>query len=126
MRRSASRLAVLVLLLSGLLQSLAAAQGSRCARTSSPAPAPGAGAPSVGAAQALAAQHPLHLEGEHSSVPSTEEAGTVTAPCVLAAILPAEGRDPAPASRARRLLAPGDLPPPSFLIQSLFRPPRLS
>ena len=126
--RPVNRLAVLVLLLTGLLQSLASAQGMTCARTHSPAHvAEQPVGPAVDdAVSASEGQHPLAIEHAHSTIPQPDAAGVPSALCGTAAVLPAERRLPSPAAMARHLLPPGDLPPASFLVPSLFRPPRLS
>ena len=126
--RQVNRLAVLVLLLSGLLQSFAAAQGMTCARTHSPAHvAPQPVGPAVGGAESASdGQHLVAIEHEHSSIPQSNGTSAPSAASCGAAALPVERRWPSPAPTARHLLTPGEFPPASLLIQSLFRPPRLS
>ena len=120
-------LTVLVLLLSGLLQPLAVAQGVTCARSHASGQAaeqpsgPGSD-DGVGAADASRA---VSIEHTHDPAPQPDEPGVPAGPCGVAA-LPAERSQSSPVTTARHLLPPGDLPPASLLVQSLFRPPRLS
>jgi hypothetical protein len=123
-----SRLAVLVLLFSGLLQSLVSAQGITCARTHSAAQvAQQPVGPAVeGPVSASGGQHLLALEHEHSSIPQPDAAGALSASCGVVAVLPAERRLLSPAAKVRHLLPPSELPRASLLVRSFFRPPRLS
>jgi hypothetical protein len=120
-------LTVLVLLVSGLLQPLAAAQGVMCGRTHAPAQAAQRSAdPTVGFVASMAdGPRDSSIDHQHSSIPQPDETSAPSVPCGVAA-LPAERSMPSPNTRARHLLPAGDLPPASLLIQSLFRPPRLS
>jgi hypothetical protein len=114
-------LTVLVLLLSGLFQSLAVAQGVTCARTHAPVQA----AEQPSGSDAADGPRAVSVEHAHDPAPQPDEPGVPAAPCGVAAI-PSERSHSSPVTTARHLLPPGDLPPASLLIQSLFRPPRLS
>jgi len=121
--RRINLLTALALLLSGLLQPLAAAQGVPCTRTHAPAQeavhaVDGPASESEGP-RAISAPH------QHDSIPQPGAAGAPSASCGVAAV-PSGQRLPSPAVTARQLLPQGDLPPASLLIESLFRPPRLS
>lgn len=116
-------LTALALLLSGLLQPLAAAQGVTCTRTH--APAQEAGHVVDGSASESEGSRVVPTPHQHDSIPQPDAAGAPSAPCGVASI-PSEQRLFSPAVQARQLLPAGDLPPASLLIQSLFRPPRLS
>src|SRR5690606_9699229 len=61
----------------------------------------------------------------HDRGPLPDAASASSASCGVAAIA-SEQRLPSPAATARQLLHLGELPPASLLIESLFRPPRLS
>lgn len=120
-------LTTLVLLLSGLLQSLAVAQGVTCARAHAPSQA--AEQPSGPEVDVVAdvagGPRAASVEHAHDPAPQSEALGIPAAPCGVAAPSPEQSHS-SPVATARHLLPPGDLPPASLLIQSLFRPPRLS
>jgi hypothetical protein len=115
-------LATLALLLAGLFQPLAAAQGSTCARTHPAADVvQQAGSTVEGVALHDAAADkddlPNPLQPQHAGAPSGA--------CSTAAVAPERESLPR-TTTARHVLPAGDLPPTNLLLQSLFRPPRLS
>lgn len=118
-------LTALVLLLSGLLQPLAAAQGVTCARKHAPAQEAPVRAALDGSTSASYGSGVVSSPHQHDSIPQPDAAGAPSASCGVAAI-PSEQRLSSPVVTARQRLHVGDLPPASLLIQSLFRPPRLS
>jgi hypothetical protein len=115
-------LASLALLLAGLLQPLAAAQGPTCARTHPSADVvqqAGSAVEGVALRDAVADRDalPNPLQPQH--------AGAASAACSTAAVAAERGTLPR-TTTARHLLPSGDLAPAGLLLQSLFRPPRLS
>lgn len=127
MVRRINLLTALALLLSGLLQPLAATQGGRCARTQALAPEAGlAIAPALEISAALHdAPRAISAPHQHDSVPQPNTTGALSGSCGVAAII-SEQRVDSPAAAARQRLHESELPPTSLLIRSLFRPPRLS
>jgi len=127
--RRVQLLTVLALLLSGLLQPLAAAYGLTCAppalvaEATQPVHDTATDLGSLGGPDASV----IWLTGahDHSTIPLPHASAASTAPCGVAGLL----EQPAPlldSPEARPLLSRDDLPPASALLQSLFRPPRLS
>jgi hypothetical protein len=125
--RRVNLVSALALLLSGLLQPLAAAQGMTCARTHAPAQeAPQAAAETVEGSPILPdGSHAISAPHQHTSFPQPDAIVPSSARCAVAAIA-SEQRLPSPAVAARQLLSRGDLPAASLFVESLFRPPRLS
>lgn len=120
-------LTVLALILSGLLQPLTVAQGKVCHRMH---------ASTASAQQARGGA----LDPQRSAAPESAETGrdhrhptdsapggsaSEAAPCAVAA-LPAERRPTQPSLRARSVLPTPDSLLARLLVQSFFRPPRLS
>lgn len=125
--RRINLLTALALLLSGLLQPLAAAQGVTCTRTHAPshqAPQP-AGSTIDGFEGDSGGTRILSSPHAHESMPHPEAASASAGPCGVSAFV-SEQRLPLPAATARPVLYGADLPPASPHLQSLFRPPRLS
>jgi hypothetical protein len=115
-------LAALALLLSALLQPLAAAQGPACARAHAPADA----AQQAGGTVEVTARPDAAADRHDLPAPfQPQDAGAPAGPCGTAAV-PAERGTLPRATTARHLVPPGDPPPASPHLQSLFRPPRLS
>jgi hypothetical protein len=127
--RRVQLLTVLVLLLTGLLQSLASAQGVTCTRSHAPADAERQvhgssivdGRPADAGAPLAAADTDHH----HSHAPQPADARAPSAPCGTA-IVPAERSTPSLHAVARPLLPWDDQVPARLLTGPLFRPPRLS
>jgi hypothetical protein len=119
-------LAALALLLAGLLQTVASAQGATCLRGAAGAPAAASADGRVAAAPAVAAAQPAAAPAhEHATQPGSDSAGIPTSLCA------------SPALAAARAAAQATLPsaPPSPIADEAarhtvprahFRPPRPS
>lgn len=120
-------LTALALLVSGLLQPLAAAQGLVCTRTTAPAQEAQHSAltQADGAASATEPVPVATDPHQHDSVPQSLPTSIPSAPCGVAAIS-SDQRLPSADITGRQILHTGDPLPASLFNQSLFRPPRLS
>lgn len=119
-------LTALALLVSGLLQPLAAAQGLVCTRTTAPAQDAQHSALTQVDVAASASDVPVATDPhQHDSVPQSLPTSIPSAPCGVAAIS-SDQRLPSADITGRQILHTGDPLPASLFNQSLFRPPRLS
>ncbi|HET7321531.1 MAG TPA: hypothetical protein VFI96_03480 [Longimicrobiaceae bacterium] len=125
--RRVQLLTVLALLLSGLFQPLAAAQGMTCSRMHPPADVvQQTHGPTLDAGTTAEVAAPSGVDGDHdshSSQPAHSQAPS--APCVTAAI-PAKRDTPIHVEVAGKVVFRSEQIPACLSTESLFRPPRLS
>lgn len=114
----------LVLLLAGLTQSLAVAQGTVCARMHSPEQAV---EQASGSESDPEDEGPRSVSSRHSHDPTSgaDEPAAVAAPCAMTA-LPTKRGHPSPVTSAGRSLFADSPYRGSVHAQPLFHPPRLS
>jgi hypothetical protein len=123
-------LAALALLLSGLLQTVASAQGVACSRAAaSGEPAPvvdtTGGVPAQAGAAVAAATALIGPPHEHATQPAPDGAGIPSSSCAGPALPPARVAAPA-ASPSRHLSPSADRAGGNTVLRSHFRPPRPS
>ena len=127
--RRVQALTVLVLLLSGLLQPIAAARGVTCFRTHAPAgavqQARGSTLEAGSAADVVTSSGVVDGDHRHSRDSRPEDPRAPSAPCGVAAV-PGDPGTLSHTAVARQLALRGDQIPASVLPEPLFRPPRLS